>query len=106
MDFLKRLFGGSGGDVQGNALYVYVKPHRCDDVLELRINLNNDLSLNDTGDGYWVRKLASSSNYKCNQVEVTLYFDMNRRLQDKEISGGAWVSREDYEIWQAAHQPE
>ena len=100
MNFLKKLFGGDAKrDDRGE--YFYVTPHRCDDVLRVRVDMNNDLSQRDDASGYWVRKLASSSNYKCNQVELTLYFDSNRRLVDQEIEGGKLVDKAAYETWNA-----
>lgn len=107
MNFLKNLFGGGGGkqaDIEGRSMYLYVKPNRCDDVVRVRVDLNNDLSLNDEGSGYWVRKMVSSSNYKCTQVELNVYFDMGRRLQETETQGGQLVTRDDYEQWVAAQQ--
>jgi hypothetical protein len=106
MDFLKKLFGGgnSGVERDDRSLYLYVQPLRCQDVLRVRIDMHNDLSLRDEGDGYWVRKLASSGNYKCNQVELTLYFDKNRRLDtdSTEIQGGKLVDRAAYDAWTAS----
>ncbi|MAS32498.1 MAG: hypothetical protein CL610_00740 [Anaerolineaceae bacterium] len=105
MNLLKKIFGGdtSGVERDNRAVYFYVQPLRCDDVLRVRVDLHNDLSLRDDGDGYWVRKLISSGNYKCNQVELTLYFDSNRRLQQDmtEIQGGKIVDREAFDAWQA-----
>lgn len=98
MNILKNLFGG-GQDRDERGAYFYVKPHRCDDVLRVRVDLYNDLSLTDDGSGYWVRKLASSGNYKCQQVELTLYFNKNHRLEDSEVTGGSLVERSDYDAW-------
>ncbi|HLV35345.1 MAG TPA: hypothetical protein VKY59_09540 [Spirillospora sp.] len=110
MNFLKKLFGGdtSGVERDSRAMYFYVKPNRCDDVLRVRIDLHNDLSLADDGNGYWVRKLASSANYKCNQVELTLYFDSNRRLdmERTEVQGGTVVDRAAYDAWVASQRAE
>lgn len=101
MNFLKKLLG-DGGSRDDRGMYLYVHPHRCDDVLRVRIDMSNDLSQRDDGSGYWVRKLASSSNYKCNQVELTLYFDSNRRLVDQEIQGGKLAEQAEYDAWVAA----
>lgn len=103
MNFLKNLFGGQGRDREGggNAMFLYVRPTRCDDVVRVRIDMNNDLSLNDDGSGYWVRKIVSSSNYKCSRPELTLYFDLNRRLLNQEITGGVLVDRTAYDQWKA-----
>lgn len=106
MNFLKNLFGGGGSrpETDGRGQLFYVKPHRCDDVLRVRVDMANDLSLTDDGSGYWVRKMASSGNYKCTQVELTLYFDNNRRLRESEVQGGQLVTRDDYDQWQAAQE--
>jgi hypothetical protein len=110
MNFLKKLFGGdtSGVERDSRSMYLYVQPHRCEDVLRVRIDLHNDLSQRDDASGYWVRKLASSANYKCNQVELVLYFDANRRLDtdSTEIQGGRLVNREAYEAWIASQPPQ
>lgn len=107
MNFLKNLFGSRGSsraESDGRAMFFYVRLARCDDVVRVRIDLNNDLSLNDDSSGYWIRKVVASSNYKCSRAELTLYFDVNRRLIRSEISGGELVDREAYERWQASQQ--
>lgn len=100
MNFLKKLFGG--GQPDSNVLILYVKPHRCQDVVSVRVNLYNDLSQTDDQKGYWTRKLVSSANYKCGQVEMSLYFDNSRRLTESELQGGALVTEADYEAWLAS----
>ncbi len=107
MNFLKNLFGGQGANREeggGSAMYFYVRPARCDDVVRVRIDLNNELSLNDDSSGYWVRKLISSSNYRCGRAELTLYLDTSRRLLNSEITGGELVDRAAYDRWQAGQQ--
>lgn len=100
MNFLKTLFGSGGNrSFDGRSAYYYVRPHRCDDILRIRIDTHNDLSQRDDDNGYWVRKLASSANYKCNQIEITLYYDSNRRLENQEIQGGTFVEKADYDAW-------
>ena len=108
-DSLRALFGGGGRqpgmERDGRALWLYVRPHRCDDVLRVRIDMMNDLSQVDDGDGYRVRKLVSSANYRCNQVELEIIFDRRRRVERREANGGSFVEREDWEAWQAAQPP-
>jgi hypothetical protein len=105
MDFFKKLFGGGAsgsGDSDHAGIYFYVKSNHCDEIVRLRIDRNNDLSLNDEGKGYWVRKMAHGTNFRCRwPVEVTLYFDSNRKFQDSELQGGTLVSAEEYEAWAA-----
>ena len=106
MEFLKRLLGGgggsgsSGGAVAGDrvGLYYYVRPNGCEEVVRVRVDRNNDLSLADDGKGYWVRK--GVRGVKCRQnVEMELYFDANRRLTNSELKGGVLVDEAAYDAW-------
>jgi hypothetical protein len=102
MNFFKKLFGGTGAqsDSDRAGAYYYVRAKDCDEVVQVRIDMNNDLSLTDDAGGYWVRKMAHGNNYRCRwPVELTLYFDSNRKFQNSEIQGGELVSREEYEAW-------
>lgn len=103
MDFLKKLFGGgaSSGDAKG--LYYYVKPRGCDEVVRVRIDRNNDLSLSDDGKSYYVHKVVMGT--KCFQrAEVEFYFNGSRQLTNSEVSGGEMVREADYDAWLASQQ--
>ena len=86
MNFLKKLLGStnaSSGDIKG--LYYYVKPKGCDEVVRVRIDRNNDLSLADDGKNYWVHKVVMGT--KCFQrAEIDFYFNGSRQLTSTEIS--------------------
>lgn len=97
MNFLKSLFGG-GGQPKNNGYYVYVKPKMCQEIVEVRINLNNDLSPTEDYKGYWVRKVASATRCPF-QAEITLQFDKSRKLLDREIENGEFVTEEDYQAF-------
>ncbi len=101
MDFIKRLFGGGGGSgatSDGSGLYFYVRPRGCEEVVRVRIDRNNDLSLSDSGDGYWVHKYVRGTT--CfQQVEIDFYFTMNRQLSNSEVQGGALVTEADFQAW-------
>ncbi len=101
MDFLRKLFGGGGGSTtpgDPNGLYFYVKPDGCDEVVRVRVNRNNDLSLADDGKNYWVRKVVQGT--KCfHSADLTLYFNSGHQLTNSEINGGALVKAEDYQSW-------
>ncbi len=103
MDFLKKLFGGAGG-VSGDAgIYYYVKPNGCDEIVRVRINRNNDLSLADDGKSYWVRKVVMGTT--CFQrVDLELYFTKNRQLTESKIDGGEIVKEDQYLNWLEAHE--
>lgn len=90
MGFLKKLFGG-GGTSPGSDFYTFsVRCDRCDEVIEGKVNMNNDLSLDDEG-GYHVRKVLIGSGRCFQQIEVKLRFDASRQLLEKQISGGKFV---------------
>lgn len=95
MNFLKNLFGG-GSAASDGALYIYIKPQFCEEVLRVRINMSNDLSLNDEGDGYFVRKIARGARCPF-PSEITLRFDRNRRLIERSIDRGEFVTEADYQ---------
>jgi len=63
---------------------------RCGEIIEGKINMNNDLSLDDEG-GYFVRKVLMGSGHCFQQIEVTFKFDASRSLQEKQISRGTFV---------------
>jgi hypothetical protein len=105
MDFLKKLFGGGssrGGDARG--IYFYVKPKGCDEIVRVRIDRNNDLSLADDGKTFWVHKVVMGT--KCFQrAELDIHFNQNRQLSGSEVSGGDLVQEADYQAWIASQQP-
>ena len=80
MGFLKNLFGGGGSAKPEKQYYVFrVKCKRCGEVIEGRVDLENDLSLNDEGDGYIARKGLIGANRCFQQIEVELNFDSSRQ---------------------------
>jgi hypothetical protein len=107
MKFFKKLFGGASGSggTDRVGLYFYVKPHTCDEVIRVRIDSNNDLSLADDNSTYLVRKTVRGTTYKCTRsAELELTFDSSRRLSHTECMGGVLVTKEDYEAWVASQQ--
>jgi hypothetical protein len=95
LDSLKSLFSG-GGSQQEAAYWLYVRCRRCGEVIRSRIDLRNDLSLSDGG-GYSVSKTLVGSKLCFQRIEVTLTFDDERRLVDREISGGEFITAEEFE---------
>jgi len=71
--------------------YIFqVKCRRCGEIIEGRVDLDNDLSLNDEG-GYFVRKGLIGANRCFQQIEVELTFNSERQVLEKTISGGTFV---------------
>jgi hypothetical protein len=104
MNFLKKLFGGNAASGE-RGLYFYVKPQGCEEVVRVRIDMNNDPSLADDNSTYFVRKTVRGTTYKCTRsAELYLTFDSGRKLQKTEVTGGALVSQTDYDAWTAAQE--
>jgi len=105
MELLKKLFGGGkpSGE-ESNATIYYIKGKKCGAITRLRIDMRNDLSLNDD-ENYYVRKVVVD-NQCYGQVEVELWFDSNRREINRQITGGELVSKEEWERQQNEKQAE
>jgi len=91
MSFLKNLFGGTPAKPEKHYYTFNVKCKRCGEIIEGRVDLDNDLSLNDEGNGYIVRKGLIGGNRCFQQIEVELNFDSSRQLIEKTITGGTFV---------------
>ena len=90
MGFLKKLFGGGVASSSSDFYTFTVKCDRCGEAIDGKINLSNDLSLDDEGD-YFVRKVLMGSGHCFQQIEATFKFDASRQLQEKQISGGKFI---------------
>ena len=90
MGFFKKIFGGETSSSSSDFYTFAVKCDRCGEIIEGKINLNNDLSLDDEG-GYFVRKVLIGNQRCFQKIEATFNFDASRQLQEKQISGGTFV---------------
>lgn len=89
MGFLKKLFGGNASS--GSDFYTFnVKCDRCGETIAGKVNMSNDLSIDDEG-GYHVRKVLMGGGRCFQQIEVAFKFDAARQLQDRQISGGSFL---------------
>ena len=94
MGFLKKigraLFPATGSK-EAPAYIIRARCNRCGEELQARVNLYNDLSQGD-GEGYVCRKVLIGSNRCFQRVEVTLKFNANRNVTEREISGGTFIA--------------
>jgi hypothetical protein len=92
MNFLKKIFPVPTGPAS-NFYSFAVKCGRCGEVIESRVNLNNDLSVEYEGgrDVYFVRKFLMGNGLCFQQIEVELKFDASRKLLEKHVNGGKFV---------------
>ncbi len=102
MSLFKRfsqIFARSGGTDE-SGYWIYVGCAHCGEVLRTRVDLHNDLSLRFGDEGgessYFTRKTLIGSERCFRPVSVELSFDMNRRLVDRTISGGEFITADEY----------
>jgi len=93
MGFLKRLLGGGKSHPSRKEYYVFnVKCNRCGEVIEGRVDVDNDLSVEyeDGGDVFYCRKvlMGEGKNLCYQQIEVGLKFNAKRKLLEKRVENG------------------
>ncbi len=103
MDFLKRLFGGGGAARDTGGLYFYIRSRRSGEIIRLRLDLNQ-LSPEYDGDrisGYYTHKtLVGQRSFE--RLEADFTFDASKRLLEKSVTGGEFVTQEDWLAQQEA----
>jgi len=94
MGFLKRLFGGDPAKPEKRYYTFHVKCNRCGEVIEGRVDLDNDPSLDYEGDStiYYVRKGLIGNNRCFQQIEVEMKFTPARTLIEQQATGGQFVN--------------
>jgi len=96
---IKDLFTTAADD--RSSYWVYVRCDGCNEKLHTRINLFNDLSVRyddtEAGTTYFCRKTLIGSEQCFRPIEVELTFDEQRKLIDKKIQGGQFISEEEYQ---------
>ena len=93
MNLLQKLFGGSSASPQKHEYTFSVKCLRCGEIIQGRVNLDNDLSVEyeDGGDIYYARKVLMGENKCFQRVEVELKFTSSRELLEQHITGGEFI---------------
>ena len=93
MNFLQKLFGGAAKPKQRYYNFS-VKCNRCGEVIEGRVDLSNDLSVEyeEGGDIFFARKVLMGENRCFQRIEVELKFNASRNLLENHVTGGQFVS--------------
>ena len=93
MGFLKNLFSGTPAKPEKRYYTFNVKCNRCGEVIEGRVDLDNDLSLDYEGEStvYFVRKGLVGNNRCFQQIEVEMKFTSERTLIEQQVQGGKFV---------------
>jgi hypothetical protein len=93
VNFLKNLFGSKTAPAR-NTLTLKVRCRRCGEIIEAQVDLANELSVDyDETDKttYHCRKGLIGKQHCYQTIEVELQFDANRRVIERQISGGEFV---------------
>lgn len=93
MGFLKKLFSSEPVKPEKHYYTFKVKCNRCGEIIEGRIDLDNDLSLDyeDDREVFHVRK-GLVGNDRCFQhIEVEMKFNSSRELIEQDVQGGRFV---------------
>ena len=104
MGFWDKVLGflqkASGESEDPMAYWVYARCEKCGEALKARVDLRNELTAefgetrSDTT--YRSRKVLVGSSRCYAPVEVELTFDARRNVVKRGISGGAFLTREEY----------
>ena len=81
--------------------YLYVQCKRCGEKIRVRVDMSSELSPDyaDSGDfpnGYYCRKVVVGEKRCFQPIEINLKFDGKRRLLEKQIDGGTFLTEDEY----------
>lgn len=79
----------------GDAYFIYVACNHCDDHLRLRVTRRYDLERMEEGGYLWRKTIVDGRCFRKMQAQVQ--FDSRYRVVEKEIEGGRFVGRAEWE---------
>jgi uncharacterized Zn finger protein len=97
MGFLKKIFGGgekkSAEYVDTRGVYFYVRCDNCGTIVKLRADKEYDLSRQD--DGFvWHKTIVDNRCFR--SIPTVVLLDGNYEVVSAEISGGKYVTEEEF----------
>ncbi len=103
LDKVKSWVSAEGKGEDADALWIYARCSRCGEPVRTRIDLRNDLTPRYEEEGYFLRKTLIGARRRCFQpIEVEMTFDAHRAVLSREITGGQFITREEYESEQGS----
>jgi hypothetical protein len=91
VSFFGRLFRGRTAAPPDRGLYIDVRCNACGENVRARINPLSELSLDDDGKTYFVRKvLVGKQCFRTMEVRLR-YSDLRGTVVDRTVSGGTFV---------------
>ena len=108
MNLLRRLFGGGAAPSGDNAIHLYVRCDRCRAPVHVRIDPRNDLVIeygdDDDASGYrLVKEIMDSRCFRLMRAEIE--YDRSRRELSRQLEGGSFISKEEYDQLAAPAAP-
>jgi len=93
MGFLKKLISSTPAQPEKRYYVFKVKCKRCGEIIEGRVDLDNDLSIEfeDNRNVYFGRKVVMGSGHCFQQIEVEMKFTSSRELIEQQAQGGTFV---------------
>lgn len=84
-----------------NAVWIYAQCDRCGEKLRARINtraeLSPEFSNTDNATSFYCRKVLIGEQRCFQQIEINVKFNNRFRIIEKEISGGKFITRDEFE---------
>jgi hypothetical protein len=96
MNFLKKLFGG--GMSSDSGMYFYIRSRRSGEIVQVRLDphqLTPDEYSGDAVSSYYAHKTVVGQR-SFERMDADFRFDGNKRLVEKTVTGGEFVTREDW----------
>jgi len=93
MGFLKNLFNSTPAKPEKHYYTFNVKCKRCGEIIEGRIDLDNDLSIEyeDNREVYYIHKGLMGSGRCFQQIEVDIKFSSTHAVLEESAQGGTIV---------------
>lgn len=108
MGFLKKLLGGAGapaarpaGDSDPQGVYFYVQCDRCAAPVRLRADKQHDL-LNEGTHYVWHKTIVDNRCFR--PMPTVVILNTHFEMTSHEITGGRYITREEYEALLVAEQ--
>ncbi len=104
MGLLKKLFGGNANDgtakpfKDDQGVYFYVQCDRCGTAIRLRTDKQYDL-INEGGGYIWHKTIVDNRCFR--PMPTVVHLNAAYEMASHEISGGRYISRDEYEAFLA-----
>lgn len=104
MGLLKKLFGGNAHDgaakpfKDDQGVYLYVQCDRCGTAIRLRADKQYDL-INEGGGYIWHKTIVDNRCFR--PMPTVVHLNAAYEMVSHEISGGHYISRDEYEAFLA-----